>query len=100
MITQELEINGDEFTLRNHLDTDEEERINWSGVQEGKGFIYEDGQHFPSARLVAQIPAEEAAMLEANYDLDYLAFSRNRDKAAFKRLLKRFPHWRCSSGGV
>ena len=99
MIAQELEVNGEEFTLRNHLNTDEEEKINWSGVQEGKGFIYEKGKHFPSGRIVAQIPAEEAAMLEANYDLDYLAFSRNGDKAAFKRLLKRFPYWRCSSGG-
>ncbi len=39
-------------------------------------------------------------MLEANYDLDYLAFSRNNDKAALKRLLKRFPYWRCSGGEI
>ncbi len=100
MITQELEVNGEDFTLRNRLDTDDEERINWSGVQEGKGFIYEKGKHFPSGRLVAQIPQEEAVMLESIYDLDYLSFTRNGDKAAFRRLLKRFPYWRCSSGGV
>lgn len=100
MITQELEVSGEDMTLRNRLNTDEEERINWSGVQGGKGFIYEKGKHFPSGREVARIPMEEAAMLEAMYDMDYLAFTRNGDKAALRRLLKRFPYWRCSSGGV
>ncbi len=51
-------------------------------------------------RLIANIPVEEAAMLEANYDLDYLAFTRNNDKAALKRLLKRFPYWRSSGGEI
>ena len=97
MISQELEERGEELKLLNHLNTDAEEKINWQGVQDGQGFIYDDKGKL-SGRLVAQIPMEEAAMLEANYDLDYLAFSRNNDKAAFQRLLKRFPYWRCSSG--
>ena len=98
--SQELEErgNGEEYYLRNHINTDDVEALNWEGVQTGKGFIYEGKSHFPSGRLVAQIPAEEAAMLEAMYDIDYLAFSRNKDKAAFRRLLKRFPYWRCSGG--
>ncbi|MBQ7220779.1 MAG: hypothetical protein IJS28_07360 [Synergistaceae bacterium] len=65
----------------------------------GKGFI-RDERGSVSGRLVANIPVEEAAMLEAAYDLDYLSFSRNNDKAAFRRLLKRFPHWKCCEGGV
>ena len=102
IVNQELEErgSGEELRLITHFNTDEEEKLNWQGVQDGKGFIYEEGKHFPSGRVIAQIPAEEAAMLEANYDLDYLAFTRNNDKAAFRRLLKRFPYWRCSSGGV
>lgn len=94
---QELKEQGDTITLTNHLNTDDAERENWRGVQEGNGFIKENGKL--QGRLIANIPVDEAAMLEANYDLDYLAFSRNNDKAALKRLLQRFPYWRCSSGG-
>ena len=94
---QELQERGDEFKLTNYFNTDDIERENWQGVQAGNGFIRENGKL--QGRLLANIPVEEAAMLEANYDLDYLAFSRNNDKAALKRLLLRFPHWRASSGG-
>ena len=100
MIEQELEERGDELTLLNHINTDDEERLNWESVQhDGKGFIYNERGKV-SGREVARIPMEEAAMLEAMCDLDYLAFTRNNDKAAFRRLLKRFPYWRCSEGGV
>ena len=98
IVAQELEENGDELRLTNHINTDEAEKENWAKVQEGKGFIRENGKIV--GREIAQISVEEAAMLEAQYDLDYLAFSRNNDKAAFRRLLKRFPHWRCCSGGI
>lgn len=98
IIGQELREYGDKITLTNHLNTDDAERENWRGVQDGKGFIRENGE--VKGRLIANIPVDEAAMLEAAYDLDYLAFSRNNDKAALKRLLKRFPYWRCSSGGI
>ena len=97
IIGQELQERGDDFRLVNHLNTDDAERENWRGVQAGNGFIKENGKL--QGRLIANIPVDEAAMLEANYDLDYLAFSRNNDKAALKRLLQRFPYWRCSSGG-
>ena len=99
MITQELTEHGEELQLINRINTDEAERDNWKNLQQvGKGFIRENGKIV--GREVARIPMEEAAMLEAQYDLDYLSFSRNNDKAAFRRLLKRFPHWRCSEGSV
>lgn len=97
IVGQELHERGDEFRLVNYLNTDEIERDNWASVQEGNGFIRENGKL--AGRLIANIPVDEAAMLEANYDLDYLAFKHNNDKAALRRLLQRFPYWRCSSGG-
>ena len=99
ILAQELDELGDDVRLINHINTDDEERINWQSVQDGKGFIRDDKNHV-IGREVARIPVEEAAMLEAIHDLDYLSFSRNNDKAALRRLLKRFPYWRCSSGGV
>ena len=98
LVGQELTERGDEIKLTNHFNTDEIERANWESVQHTNGFIRENGKVV--AREIARIPVDEAAMLEANYDLDYLAFSRNNDKAAFRRLLARFPHWRCASGGI
>ena len=99
MITQELEEYGEDLTLLNHINTDEEEKLNWQQVQAGKGFIYDEKGNL-AGREIARIPVEEAAMLEAMSDLDYLSFSRNGDKNAFRRLLKRFPHWRCCEGGI
>ncbi|MBR0074747.1 MAG: hypothetical protein IJP96_03230 [Synergistaceae bacterium] len=98
ILAQELNERGDEITLTNHFNTDDIEKENWQKVQQGKGFIKENGKIV--AREIAQIPIEEAAMLESMYDLDYLAFSHNNDRAALRRLLQRFPHWKCCSGGV
>ena len=95
---QELNELGDEVRLINHINTDDEERINWQSLQDGKGFIRGEKNQV-IGREVARIPVEEAAMLEAMCDIDYLSFSRNNDKAALRRLLKRFPYWRCSNGG-
>lgn len=99
IVGQELEERGGEITLLNHINTDDTERENWKSVQEGKGFI-RDGHGNVSGRLVANIPVEEAAMLQAVKDIDYLSFSLNGDKNAFRRLLARFPHWRCCEGGI
>ena len=96
IIGQEVEELGGEVRLLNHINTDEEERLNWEQAQQGKGYIRDK----ISGRLVANIPIEEAAMLEAMKDLDYLSFSRSGDKNAFRRLLKRFPHWRSCEGGI
>ncbi len=98
IVGQELEERGDEIRLLNHINTDEAERENWRRVQNGKGFI-RDSRGEITGRLVAQIPVEEAAMLEAQKDLDYLSWCSG-DKNAFRRLLERFPHWRCSEGGI
>lgn len=99
IISQELETRGDDFRLLNHFNTDDVQRDNWRNVQQGKGFI-RDRRGNLEGREIARIPVEEAAMLKAQYDLDYLSFSENGDKSAFKRLLKRFPHWRCCEGGI
>ena len=99
IVGQELEERGDEIQLLNHINTDDAERVNWAQVQEGKGFIRDKHGHV-AGRLVANIPVEEAAMLEAQKDLDYLSFTRNGDKNAFRRLLARFPYWRCAEGGI
>ena len=99
LVGQELEERGDELTLRNHFNTDDEQRMNWEQTQQGKGYIYNDRQKLVG-REVARIPVEEAAMLESMCDLDYLSFTRNNDKNAFRRLLKRFPHWKCCEGGI
>ena len=99
IVGQELKERGDELTLLNHINTDDEERLNWQSVQQGKGFIRDDKNHI-IGREIARIPVDEAAMLEAQCDLDYLSFTRNNDKAAFRRLLKRFPYWKCCEGGI
>ena len=96
---QELEERGEDFKLTNHINTDEIERLNWQQVQKGKGFI-RDNHNQIVGREIARIPIEEAAMLEAQHDLDYLSFSRNNDKAALRRLLKRFPYWKCCEGEI
>lgn len=100
MLRQEIRERGEEIELKNHINTDVEERLNWENVQAvGKGYI-RDKRGKIIGREIARIPVEEAAMLEAMCDLDYLSFTRTQDKAALRRLLKRFPYWRCSEGGV
>lgn len=99
ILEQKLNELGDDVRLINHINTDDEEKINWESVQSGKGFIRDDKNNL-IGREIARIPADEAAMLEAQFDLDYLSFSRNNDKAALKRLLKRFPYWKCCEGGI
>ena len=99
IINQEIEENADNLTITNHINTDDEEKINWKQRQQGKGFIYDKYQHL-AARQIALIPVEEAAMLEALGDIDYLSFSLNGDKNALRRLLKRYPHWQSCEGSI
>ena len=96
---QEIVVRGDEVVATTRYDTDDEERYNWASVQAGKGFV-RDGRGNVEGRVVANIPAPDAARLEAEYDLDWMAFSRNDDRAAFRRLLGRFPYWKACGGGV
>lgn len=99
LVGQEIIEDGDEVRLLNHTNTDDEERINWESVQSGKGFIH-DSKGNIAGRHIANIPVEEAAMLRAVYDIDFLSFDMNGDRNALRRLLKRFPHWRCAEGRI
>ncbi len=95
----EIRLTDDEISFTRHINTDETEKFNWQTRQEnGKGFIYDKNKL--SGRLIAQIPVEEANMLIALKDIDYMSFRLNHDKNAFKRLLKRFPHWVTAEGGI
>ena len=87
IVEQELEERGDELTLLNHINTDDEERINWDCAQKCTGFIRDEKNH-AIARTVARIPIEEAAMLEAMCDIDYLSFSRNNTMDEAKEFIK------------
>ena len=85
----EIRLTDDEISFTRHINTDETEKFNWQTRNEnGRGFIYDKNKL--SGRLIAQIPVEEANML----------FRLNHDKNAFKRLLKRFPHWVTAEGGI
>ena len=43
IVGQELGEIGGEVKLLNHINTDDIERENWRKVQDGKGFMYENG---------------------------------------------------------
>lgn len=99
MNVSELAVNGDSITLTNHWNTDEAERDNWRVRQDiGNGFIRDGGKL--KGRSVARIPVEEAEHLRAVYDIDFMCFEHNGDREAFRRLLKRFPHWQVCDGRV
>lgn len=98
MITQKLEKRGEEVTLVTHANTDEAERENRAMAQEtGKGFIRGENGEL-QGRTLARIPVEDAEYLDTVKDLDWLAYRRCGDMAAFRRLLRRYPYWRCSEG--
>ena len=53
-------------------------------------------------RKVANIDEEELLALMANGDIDALDFAHSgySDKYALRRLLQKFPRWRCSEGAI
>jgi hypothetical protein len=63
----------------------------------GRGFT-KDG----TKRWISNIDGDELNALCLGGDRDALAFreSGRRDREALRRLLRRFPRWRCSEGGV
>ncbi len=67
-------------------------------AENGRGLIYENGSLV--GRRLASIPLVEAAALEAACDADWLEFKRCNSRAAFARLIVRFPHWCICDGGV
>ena len=46
------------------------------------------------------IPMLDAAMLEAKFDPDWMAYTHCQDRQALRRLLKRFPYWRVAEGRI
>lgn len=97
---QQLEFHGDEICLTTTYNTDEYERLNHEAMrQAGKGFI-RDGRGNISARPILSIPVLDAAMLEAKFDPDWMAFRHCDDRQAMRRLLKRFPYWRAAEGRI
>jgi len=97
MLERDVEVLGDEVKVTTRFNTDAEEKENWDRAQHSDGFI-RDRRGRLQGRLLADIPVQEAAMLEANRDIDWLSWRLNGDVSAFRRLLARFPHWRCSGG--
>ena len=63
----------------------------------GKGFT-KDGH----SRWISNIDADELNALRLNGDKDAAAFteSGHKDREALRRLLRRFPQWRGSEGGI
>jgi hypothetical protein len=101
-MAQKLELDGDEVKLVNVYSTDGSERENHIARNEtGKGFILgkEGSRSKILGRRLLSIPAEDAAMLRANRDLDWLAFELTGDRNALRRLVRRFPYWQVCEGG-
>jgi hypothetical protein len=63
----------------------------------GRGFT-RDGK----SRWISNIDIDELEALYLGGDRDAAAFMESgyKDREALRRLLRRFPQWRCSEGGV
>lgn len=100
MEIRDLAFRGDDVVLTTTYDTDAYEAANAATLcAAGKGFI-RDGRGNISARAVMRIPMLDAAMLEAKFDPDWMAYTHCKDRQALRRLLKRFPYWRVAEGGI
>lgn len=66
----------------------------------GKGIIRNE-KGVAVARRLLSIPMEEAAVLMATQDEDWLEFWNTDSDVSFMRLVNRFPHWvACEGGGL
>ena len=84
--------------MRVLVDSDATDALNaQERLLRGKGFT--QGR---TMRKLANIDPEELNALCMNMDKDALDFvaSGYSDKKSLKRLLVRFPAWRCSEGGI
>jgi hypothetical protein len=63
----------------------------------GRGFT-KDGK----TRWISNIDGDELAARRLSGDRDAIAFTESgyKDREALRRLLRRFPQWRCSEGCV
>jgi hypothetical protein len=84
--------------MRGLVDSDDIDKFN-AGLRSFLGNGVTKGGTF---RYVANIDGDEYNAFLLNMDKDALDFeaSERKDKQAFGRLLKRFPAWRISDGGV
>ena len=93
----ELDDNG-RAEMRVFVDSDGVDALNaQERLLNGKGFT--QGR---TMRKLANIDPDELNALCMNMDKDALGFvaSGYSDKKALKKLLVRFPAWRCSEGGI
>lgn len=98
-IRSELREEGDDVVLSRFFDDGPLFEDSYRKRQEnGRGLIYENGSLV--GRRLASIPLVEAGALEAAGDADWLEFKHDNSRAAFARLIVRFPHWCICDGGV
>ena len=84
--------------MRVLVDSDDIDKLNADERRTfGKGFT-----RGRTMRKLANIDGEEYNALLMNMDKDALDFeaSGRSDRQALRRLLARFPAWRCSEGGI
>lgn len=96
---QILKNQGDNVTLQTIYDPSAVYQQNYLNRMSGiNGFTKER-----TRRQLAEIPVDDLNALIAQGDLDAIVFhnsSGKEAKTALKRLLRRFPEWRCSTGAI
>lgn len=100
-VRNELREDGDEIILTKTIDdAPYQEHVKELRRANGKGMI-RNGQGAAVGRRLLSIPMEEAAMLSATNDADWLEWWNTDSNASLMRLIKRFPHWvACEGGGL
>ena len=83
--------------MRAFVDSDDMDEFNAERRKLGKGFTKAG-----TGRWVANIDVDEFNALLMKMDKDALDLEASgwRDVRALRRLLTRFPAWRCSEGGI
>ena len=93
-----VDVDGSGVKLRFFVDSEETDKLNCIERKLlGKGMTAGGNM-----RKVANIDEEELYALIANGDIDALDFAHSgySDKYALRRLLQKFPRWRCSEGAI
>ena len=93
-----VDVDGSGVKLRILVDSEETDKLNCIERKLlGKGMTAGGNM-----RKVANIDEEELYALMANGDIDALDFAHSgySDKYALRRLLQKFPRWRCSEGAI
>ena len=93
-----VDVDGSGVKLRLFVDSEETDKLNYIERKLlGKGMTAGGNM-----RKVANIDEEELYALMANGDIDALDFAHSgySDKYALRKLLQKFPRWRCSEGAI